>query len=270
MNNLKIFDNKEFGQVRTLIINDKPYFVAVDIAKSLGYKNTNDAIARHCKKDGVAFHDLTDNLGRNQQAKFITEGNLYRLITNSELPTAEKFESWVFDEVLPSIRQTGGYVNNDDLFINTYLPNADEQTKLMFKSQLGVIRNLNSKIEQDKNKVLFADAVSTSHTDILIGDLAKILKQSGIDVGAKRLFQWLRDNKYLISRKGTDYNMPSQKSMELGLFRIKETSINHPDGHTSISKTPKVTGKGQQYFVSKFLNKHGRKHTSYRNMFPIN
>lgn len=254
MNNLKIFDNKEFGQVRTLTINDKPYFVAVDIAKALGYQNTSKAINDHCRWVTKRYIPHPQNKDKTLEVNVIPEGDMYRLITNSELPTAEKFESWVFDEVLPSIRQTGGYVNNDDLFINTYLPNADEQTRLMFKSQLSVIRNLNSKIEQDKNKVLFADAVSTSHTDILIGDLAKILKQNGIDVGAKRLFQWLRDNKYLICRKGTDYNMPTQKSMELGLFRIKETSINHPDGHTSISKTPKVTGKGQQYFVSKFLN----------------
>ncbi len=250
MNNLKIFDNKEFGQVRTIQINNQPWFVAKDICEILELTNTTVAI-QNLDVDEVTKFNLGGLIG---ETNLINESGLYALVIRSRKPTAKSFRKWITSEVLPTIRKTGGYVNNDDLFINTYLPNADEQTKLMFKSQLSVIRNLNSKIEQDKNKVLFADAVSTSHTDILIGDLAKILKQNGIDVGAKRLFQWLRDNKYLISRKGTDYNMPSQKSMELGLFRIKETSINHPDGHTSTSKTPKVTGKGQQYFVSKFLN----------------
>lgn len=250
MNNLKIFDNKEFGQVRTIKENDRILFCGSDVAKALGYSNSRDAIIRHCK--GVVKRDTPTNSG-NQEMSFILEGDLYRLIANSKLPTAEKFESWVFDEVLPSIRQTGGYVNNDDLFINTYLPNADEQTKLMFKSQLSVIRNLNNKIEQDKNKVLFADAVSVSTTEILINDLAKLLNQNGIDIGGKRLFVWLRENKYLISRKGRDYNSPTQRSMEMGLFRVKETAITHSSGSVIVNKTPLVTGKGQQYFINKFL-----------------
>ncbi|MEG2287811.1 MAG: phage antirepressor KilAC domain-containing protein, partial [Ruthenibacterium sp.] len=152
-----------------------------------------------------------------------------------------------------TIRKTGGYVCNDDLFINTYLPHADPQSKELFRATLGTIRNLNSKIEQDKPKVLFADAVATARTSILVGELAKILNQNGVGFGQNRLFTWMRENGYLIRRNGTDYNMPTQRAMELGLFEIKETVIAHADGHTSTSKTPKITGKGQQYFVSKLL-----------------
>lgn len=253
MSNLKIFNNQEFGQVRTLTINDKPYFVAVDIAKALGYKDTTNTIKQHCR--WVVKHHIPhpQNKDKTLEVNVIPEGDLYRLIANSKLPTAKEFESWVFDEVLPQIRQTGGYVNNDDLFISTYLPNADEQTKLMFKSQLSVIKNLNNKIEQDKSKVLFADAVSVSTTEILINDLAKLLKQNGIDIGGTRLFRWLRENKYLISRKGKDYNAPTQRSMEMGLFRVKETAITSSKGTVITSKTPMVTGKGQQYFINKFI-----------------
>ncbi len=255
MNEIKIFENKEFGKVRTTEVEGKVYFVASDTAKALGYKNVNDAILRHCR--WVVKRDIPHPQSRDKtiEVNVIPEGDIYRLVSNSELPSAEKFESWVFDEVLPSIRKTGGYVNNDDLFISTYLPNADEQTKLMFKSQLSVIKNLNGKIERDKPKVIFADAVSVAHTSILVGELAKLLRQNGIEVGQNRLFEWLRENGYLIKRKGTDYNMPTQYSMELGLFEVKETVISKPDGSTSISKTSKITGKGQIYFINKFKEK---------------
>lgn len=191
-------------------------------------------------------------MGREQQARFINEGNLYRLIINSKLPSAEKFERWVFDEVLPTIRKTGGYVSNEDMFINTYLPFADEQTKKMFRSTLETVKELNSKIEADKPKVLFADAVETAQTSILIGDLAKFIKQNGVDIGQKRLFSWLRENGYLI-KNGISRNMPTQKAMELKLFEVKERTINNPDGSVRITKTTKVTGKGQSYFINKFL-----------------
>ena len=253
MNELKLFESPQFGQIRTVTIEDRPYFVASDVAKALGYSNDRDAISRHCR--WVAKHDIPHPQSQTKtlEVNVIPEGDIYRLVAHSELPEAEKFETWVFDEVLPTIRKTGGYVNSDDLFLNTYLPHADEQTKLMFKSQLGVIQNLNARIEQDKPKVLFADAVSTSRTSILIGELAKILKQNGVDIGQNRLFEWLRNNGYLIRRKGTDYNMPTQKSMEMKLFEVKETSIARSDGHIDISKTAKVTGKGQQYFINLFL-----------------
>ena len=200
------------------------------------------------------FHRITDSLGRLQSAKFISEGNLYRLIINSKLPSAEKFERWIFDEVLPTIRQSGGYVSNDELFINTYLPFADDQTKSLFKGILELVRQQNAKIEQDKSKVLFAESVSASKTSILIGDLAKLIRQNGVDIGQKRLFAWLRENNFLMKR-GESYNMPTQYSMELNLMEVKETTINNPDGSARITKTPKITGKGQLYFVEKFLSK---------------
>ena len=263
---LQIFSNPEFGELRTIEEGDKIYFVASDAAKMLGYAKPSNAISTHCKgalKRGI----LTG--GGVQQMNVISEGDLYRLIVHSELPSAEKFESWVFDEVLPAIRKHGGYMTPEK--VEEALLNPDVLIKLA--TELKEERNKNKAlhdltVEQDKHiarqndriatlepKGIFADSVSASDTTILIGELAKIIKQNGMDIGQNRLFQWMRDQKYLIGRKGTDYNMPTQKAMKLGLFTIKETTINHSDGHVSISKTPKVTGKGQIYFVNKFLRK---------------
>lgn len=252
MNELKVFSNEQFGQVRTLEENGNVLFCGSDVAKALGYSQTAKAVREHCKEDGCLIQTVIDSMGREQQAKFINEGNLYRLIINSKLPSAEKFERWVFDDVLPTIRKTGGYVSNEDMFINTYLPFADEQTKMLFKSTLETVKTLNNKIEADKPKVLFADAVETSQTSILVGDLAKLIKQNGVDIGQKRLFDWLREHGYLI-KSGVSRNMPTQKSMELKLFEVKERTINNPDGSVRITKTTKVTGKGQSYFLNKFL-----------------
>lgn len=251
MNKLKIFENTEFGSIRTLEENCKVLFCGSDVAKALGYAKPHNAVSTHCK--GVTLRQGNDNLGRPQQMSFITEGDVYRLITHSKLPSAEKFESWVFDEVLPAIRKTGGYVNDDEMFVQTYLPFADEQTKALFRSTLEVIKNQNAKIEADKPKVLFADAVETADTSILVGDLAKLIKQNGVDIGQKRLFAWLRDKGYLI-KNGNSRNMPTQKSMDLKLFEVKERTISNPDGSVRITKTTKVTGKGQQYFIDKFLS----------------
>lgn len=184
---------------------------------------------------------------------FIPENVFYRLSMKAKNEAAERFQAKIADEVIPTIRRTGGYVGNEQKFVDTYLPYADEHTRELFSSTLAALREANAKIEADRPKVLFADAVSTAKTSILVGELAKLLKQNGVPIGQNRLFSWLRDNGYLICRNGTDYNMPTQKSMEMGLFEIKETAISHSDGHTSINKTPKVTGKGQQYFVDKFL-----------------
>ncbi|MCX7658179.1 MAG: phage antirepressor KilAC domain-containing protein [Oscillospiraceae bacterium] len=250
---LQIFKSEKFGEIRTVEENGKFLFCGSDVAKALGYVDTVNALKQHCKQDGVVFHHITDNLGRTQQAKFINEGNLYRLIAKSQLPEAEQFERWIFDEVLPSIRKHGMYataetaerlLNDPDFMIQTFKALKEERERNKF---------LNAKIEQDKPKVLFADAVSASKTSILVGDLAKLIKQNGYDIGANRLFVWLRENGYLIKRKGADYNMPTQKAMEMGLFEVKETSITHSDGHISVSKTPKVTGKGQVYFLNKFI-----------------
>ena len=249
MNNLTIFKNEQFGEIRWIKVNEKDYAVGIDIAKSLGYKNPNDAIARHCK--GYVKHAVPTNSGE-QQMNCISEGDIYRLTAKSELPGAEKFESWVFDEILPTIRKHGAYMTDNT--IEKALMDPDFLIKLATNLKEEKFKRLEAenKIELQQPKVIFADAVSVSHTSILVGDLAKILKQNGIDVGANRLFEKLRTEGYLIRRKGTDYNMPTQKSMELKLFQVKETAITHSDGHVTISKTTKINGKGQIYFINKF------------------
>lgn len=249
MNELQVFKNTEFGEVRTIEENGKVLFCGSDIAKALGYARPNEAVSAHAKGT-VKRRTLT--AGGEQEMSFITEGDVYRLIAKSHLPAAEQFEKWVFDEVLPTIRKTGGYVNNDDLFISIYLPNADEATTALFKSTLATVRSLNAKIESDKPKVLFADAVAASQTSILVGDLAKIIRQNGVEIGQNRLFDWLRNNGFLI-KCGERRNMPTQRSMEMKLFEVKETTINNPDGSIRVTRTTKVTGKGQSYFVNAFL-----------------
>lgn len=249
MNELKLFKNEEFGELRMIEIESKPYFVANDVAKALGYKRPADAITTHCK-GSVKHRYLTG--GGEQEVKVIPEGDVYRLIVKSQLPEAERFEKWVFDDVLPTIRKTGGYVNNEDTFVNTYLPFADDGVKALFSQTLGALRKANEKIEADKPKVLFANAVETSKTAILVGDLAKILKQNGVDIGQKRLFDYLRENGYLI-KCGSSKNMPTQRAMEMGLFEVKETAITNPDGSIRITRTTKISGKGQQFFINKFL-----------------
>jgi anti-repressor protein len=254
MNDLQVFKNSKFGEIRTFVEqNGSITFCGMDVAKALGYSNTRDALARHCKTDGVVNHDVIDSMGRTQQAKFISEGNLYRLIAGSHLPDAEKFESWIFDEVIPSIRKHGAYMTPET--IEKALLNPDTIIRLAteLKAEREQRKALEGKVEADKPKVLFADAVATSESPMLIGELAKVLKQNGVDIGEKRLFEWMRENGYLIKRKGTDYNAPTQKSMEMGLFRVKETAITHSDGHVTVNRTTKVTGKGQQYFINKFL-----------------
>ncbi len=247
MNSLQVFKNVEFGEIQIREEEGKFEFEATSTAQILGYANPRDAIQRHCKKDGVVKHDVIDSLGRRQEKNFINEGNLYRLITHSKLPSAEKFERWVFDEVLPSIRQTGGYIAGEENMTDDELI-AKAMSVLNKKLELA-----HQQIEEQKPKVLFADTVQASTTSILIGDLAKLIKQRGYDIGQNRLFKWLRDNDYLI-KSGERKNMPTQKSMELELFEVKERTVNNPDGSIRITKTTKVTGKGQVYFVNKFLN----------------
>lgn len=275
MNELQIFQNPEFGEVRTVNIGGEPWFVGRDIALALGYSNTKDALAKHVDDDDKkmgsqnATPSIKDSLGRDQYPVFINESGLYSLVLSSKLPTAKKFKRWVTSEVLPAIRKHGGYMTpekveeallNPDMLIRLATKLKEERNKNKALHDLAVeqdkhIARQNDRIATLEPKGIFADSVSASDTTILIGELAKIIKQNGTDIGQNRLFQWMRDQKYLIGRKGTDYNMPTQKAMKLGLFTIKETTINHSDGHVSISKTPKVTGKGQIYFVNKFLRK---------------
>ena len=248
---VRVFQNDKFGNIRVVLISGKEHFVASDIAKSLGYAIPSKAVNTHCK--GVSKMEVPTN-GGMQEMLIIPEGDVYRLITHSKLPSAEQFERWVFDEVLPSIRQHGAYMTEQTL--EKALTSPDFLIKLAtnLKEEQEARRKAELKIEQDKPKVIFADAVSASKTSILIGELAKILKQNGVNTGEKRLFEQLRNDGYLIKRKGTDYNSPTQKAMELGLFEVKETCVTHSDGHTTVNKTTKVTGRGQQYFINKFLN----------------
>lgn len=223
------------------------------MAKSLGYSNPAKAVIDHCK--GVTVLETPTQSGV-QPIKYGKEGEVYRLTMKSKLPNAEKFQDWVCNEVLPSIRKHGAYmtdnvleqaISNPDFMIGL-LQNLKEEQKKRIEAE--------AKIEVDKPKVLFSEAVTTSKTSILIGDLAKIIKQNGVEMGQNRMFSWLRDNGYLIKRKGSDFNMPTQKSIEMKLFEIKETAITHSDGHITINKTPKVTGTGQVFFVNKLLSRN--------------
>lgn len=247
MNNIQIFKNEQFGEVRTINKDGEPYFVGKDVAVILGYAKPLNALAAHVDEDDSLKQGLIDNLGRTQETIFINESGLYSLIMGSKLPQAKQFKRWVTSEVLPSIRKYGGYIKDQETL-------TDEEliAKALVVAQ-NKIAEKDKQIEQMKPKAIFADAVSASHTSILIGELAKILRQNGIEIGQNRLFGWLRDNGYLIKRRGTDYNMPTQTAMEKGLFEIKETVISHSDGHTSINKTTKVTGKGQQYFINHLI-----------------
>lgn len=251
MNEIQIFNNSEFGQVRSLVINGEPWLVGKDVTKALGYDNPSKAIRDHVEEEDkrVGVQNVTpyiiDSLGRKQHPTFINESGLYALVFGSKLPSAKKFKRWVTSEVLPALRKTGQYQVKE-------LSGSELMAKALIEAQ-SVLAAKDKQIEEMKPKALFADAVATSHTSILVGELAKILKQNGIEMGQKRLFAWLREKGYLIKRQGTDYNMPTQKAMELGLFEIKEGSYVNGSGVNITTKTPKITGKGQQYFINKFL-----------------
>lgn len=259
MNEMQVFNNPEFGSIRTIEENGIILFCATDTARALGYSNPRDAISRHCrgvvKRDGVSLttnqHGVTTE--QKSEMSFIPESDLYRLVFGSKLPTAEKFTDWVTDEVLPSIRRNGAYMTPEVIERTLTDPDYIIQLATTLKEEQQKRKALEQQAAADRPKVLFADAVSASHTSILVGELAKLLRQNGVGIGQNRLFSWLRDNGYLIRRSGTDYNMPTQRSMEMGLFSIKETAISRSDGSVTVSKTVKVTGRGQTYFVDKFL-----------------
>lgn len=255
MDQLQMF-NFENNKIRILSIDEQPWFVGRDIATVLGYSKPQNAIQKHVDADDALKRGIMDSLNRVQETTLVNESGLYSLILSSKLDSAKKFKRWVTSEVLPSIRKHSGYIattENDD--------DASIMAKALLIANKTIENNKKKIIEQQllidaqKPKVLFAEAIQASETTILVGEFAKILKQNGIDVGQKRLFEWLRENGYLIKRKGSDYNSPTQKSMELGLFEIKETPIHHNSGEISISRTSKITGKGQAYFINKFLNR---------------
>ena len=250
MNDLQIFKSDQFGEIRTVEADGKVLFCGADIANALGYTNARKALSDHCK--GVTKRDTPTN-GGIQSLSFIPEGDVYRLITHSKLPAAQQFESWVFDEVIPSIRRNGAYMTDSTLEQALTSPDFLIQLATKLKEEKAKRAELEAKVEQDKPKVLFAQAVETAHNSILIGDLAKILKQNGVQTGQKRLFEQLRQEGYLI-KGGSSHNMPTQRAMEMGLFEVKESTVNNPDGSVRINRTTKVTGKGQTYFINKFLS----------------
>lgn len=244
MNELQIFKNNQFGNVRIVMKGQEPWFVAKDICECLAISKHRDAISRLDSDERGSLK--VDTLGGKQEMATVNEYGLYSLVLSSRKPEAKKFKRWITHDVIPQIRKTGQYVAD----IPRTLPDALRA----YANEVEEHNKAKALIEEQKPKVLFADSVAASHTSILVGDLAKLLHQNGVkNMGQKRLFNWLRENSYLIKRKGSDYNSPTQKAMEMGLFQIKETVVSHADGHTSVNKTTKVTGKGQQYFINKFL-----------------
>lgn len=243
----------ENSEIRTVEKDGEPWFVGKDVAAVLGYAKPENAIARHVDDEDKSTTPF-QGTAYETRATIINESGLYSLILSSKLPNAKKFKRWVTSEVLPSIRKHGAYMTDQTLEQALTSPDFLIQLATQLKEEKEQRKQLEAKVEQDKPKVLFADSVSASKSSILVGELAKILKQNGVDTGQFRLFAWLRENGYLIKREGSDYNMPTQKSAEMGLFEVKQTIITHSDGHITTNKTPKVTGKGQVYFVNKFMN----------------
>lgn len=222
------------------------------MAVILGYADPNKAIAMHVDEDDKLNDKSASSLGQ-RGGWLIKESGLYSLILSSKLASAKRFKKWVTSEVLPSIRKNGGYIAGQE-----YLSDDELMAKAVLVAQKKieerdkVIEEQRLKIEADKPKTIFADAVSVSNTSILIGDLAKLICQNGVQTGQKRLFEWMRENGYLI-KSGSSRNMPTQKAADMGLFEVKETTITNPDGSVRVTRTTKVTGKGQQYFINKFL-----------------
>lgn len=244
----------ENSEIRTIEKDGEPWFVGKDVAAVLGYSNTRDALAKHVDDEDKNTVVIRDGIQGNPNTIVINESGLYSLVLSSKLPNAKKFKRWVTSVVLPSIRKHGAYMTDQTLEQALTSPDFLIQLATQLKEEKEQRKQLEAKVEQDKPKVLFADSVSASKSSILVGELAKILKQNGVDTGQFRLFAWLRENGYLIKREGSDYNMPTQKSAEMGLFEVKQTIITHSDGHITTNKTPKVTGKGQVYFINKFMN----------------
>lgn len=247
-NEIQKFDFKG-AALRTLTDEaGEPWFVLKDCMSILDLGNPTE-IVKMFDKDEFSTTEVIDSIGRRQQTYIISEPGLYRLVMKSRKPEAKEFQRWVTHEVLPSIRKHGGYM-------------AGQERMTPEQMALASMRWLQSKVDEQakqlkaqEGKVLFANAVETARTSILVGDFAKILKSNGIDIGPRRLFAWLREHGWLIKAKGSSWNMPTQKAMDLHLFEVKETTISHSDGHTTINKTPKMTGKGQTYFAKLFLAK---------------
>lgn len=247
MNEVMTFSNDEFGTIRTLSINNEPWFVGKDVAEKLGYKEPRSAVSKKVENDDRGVAEMDTPSGK-QNMTIINESGLYSLILSSKLESAKRFKRWVTGEVLPSIRKSGGYISGQEDM-------SDED--LMAKALLVAQRQIDERqkqIEEMTPHAILGQAITTANTSILVGNLAKLLRQNGIDIGGRRLFEWMRENGYLIKRKGTDWNLPTQRSMDMKLFEIKESVHIDGNGCNKIARTPKVTGKGQAYFINKFLS----------------
>ncbi len=248
-NKIKIFESEEFGRIRTLKEESgKVVFCGSDIAKALGYRNVSDALVRHCK--GIVKHDTLTN-GGVQAISYITEGDVYRLVAHSRLPGAAKFESWIFDEVLPTIRHTGGYVANEDMFIENYLPFLDEPYQNLFRLQMMAINQLNERIRHDQPLVEFANQVAGTENLIDMNAMAKLAAEEKIPIGRNRLFRWLRENGILMSD-----NLPYQKFIDRGYFAVKE-SVFEAGSMTKTYQQTFVTGRGQRFIIGRLKNEFG-------------
>ena len=248
MTDIQKFTNEEFGTIRTVEQDGKVMFCGKDVATALGYTNPNKALRDHTR--GERFVHPLETCGGTQQVQFITEGDLYRLIASSKLPSAQQFESWVFDEVLPSIRKQGGYMT----------ARADETPEQIMARALMLAKDTMDRQQREiaelRPKALYADAVTASDGTCLVGELAKMMRQNGVQVGQNRLFEWLRRDGYL-GKTGSNRNVPTQRAMEQGLFRIKETAVTHSDGHVTVNRTPKITGHGRVVLMNRYLSGAG-------------
>lgn len=252
-NVIKIFENNEFGSLRTLTDeHGRIMFCGKDVASALGYSNTKDAIRRHCRW-GVK-HDLPhpQSPARTIEMVFIPEGDVYRLISHSRLPSAEKFESWIFDEVLPTIRRTGGYVANEDMFVDNYLPFLDESYRNLFRLQMIAINQLNERIRHEKPLVEFANQVANTNNLIDMNAMAKLAREENIPVGRNRLFDRLKRMGVLMSN-----NLPYQQYIDRGYFAVKE-SVFEVDGLKKTYQQTLVTGKGQVFIIGLLKKYYGK------------
>lgn len=253
MNDVQIFSNPEFGEIRTAMVNEEPLFLVNDVCAALGHSNPRKAVTDHCSTKDVTKRD-TLTRGGTQSMTYVNESGLYSLIMGSKLSQAQQFKHWVTSEVLPAIRKHGAYMTPEKIEEVLLNPDTIIQLATSLKEERTERLRLEAINREQAPKVLFASAVETSHNSCLVGELAKILCQNGVEIGQNRLFEWLRENNYLCT-KGESHNIPTPKAMEQGLFEIKKRTINNPDGSSLVTTTTKVTGKGQIYFTSKFLSK---------------
>ena len=251
MKDLKVFENPDFGKINVVEKNDEPWFIGKEVATILGYANHRKALADHVDAEDKGV-TKRNTLGGKQEVVIINESGLYSLVLSSKLPSAKEFKRWITHEVIPAIRQHGAYMTPEVIQKSLQDPDFMIQILQNLKQEQERNRVLEADNERMRPKEIFADAVSVSKDGILVGALAKLIHQNGVEIGQKRLFQWLRDHGYLM-KSGADKNMPTQRARDMNLFKVKERTINNPDGSVRLTRTTLVTGKGQQYFVNKFL-----------------